>query len=197
MTKKATDQIVNKAKKLDLGDPQTTRWLAINLSKIQTSMNQNKFIEERTKNTFSKNTISMGSMIFFGYSPKTKTVLEFWDEFPIVIFMHRQPGGFLGVNFHYLPPMKRSLFLNEALKFVSDPNWHKNLNSKTSINLSYPILKMSASMKMYKHCIKRYYFNNIVTKVAKINPDEWKSVPFFPMDKFKGASRQDVWSLAR
>lgn len=195
MTKRAVEQVLRKAANFDLGDPATTLWLSKNLSKIQTRMQQPAFIQN--SDTIPKKSLDRGSMIFFGYSPKTKSELMFWDEFPIVIYLHPKPGGFLGVNFHYLPPRKRALFLNETIRFVNDPNWHKSLNKNAKIKVTYPIMKYSALMENYEYCIKRYYLDHIVTKIARIPPEDWKTVPFFPLDRFKGASRQDIWSMVR
>ena len=135
-------------------------------------------------------------MVFYGYIPKTKDVLQFWDEFPVVIILHEQPGGFLGLNLHYLPPSKRANFLNSLLTFVTDPKWALNNNTNVEFALSYGLLKTTSKLKDFKPCIKRYYYKHIITKVAYIEPVEWKTIPFFPLDKFKGASRADVWSLA-
>lgn len=195
MTKRAVESVLKSASGINLADPRSTQWLARNLSKIQTKMRQSNFIQQ-SQNIVS-NGIRPGQMLFFGYSPKTKSELMFWDEFPITIYLHPQQGGFLGVNFHYLPPPMRARFLDQVLKYATDSNWAKNLNKNTKIKVTYPIMKNSSSMSPYKFCIKRYYLNRVVTKIALIPPEDWKTVPFFPLDQFKGASRVDVWALAR
>lgn len=179
---------------LQLGDDRTTHWLATNLSKIKTTMNQRNFID--SGKTVVRKSLTPGKMVFYGYNPKTKDQLMFWDEFPITIILHPQKDGFLGLNLHYLPPSGRANFLNNLLTYVSDPNWIAHNNTSVEFRVTYGMLKGSAIMKAYRPCIKRYYYKHIVSKVAFISPNDWKTVPFFPLDRFKGASRSDIWALA-
>ena len=39
----------------------------------------------------------------FVYDPKTKAKLPFYDTFPLVLPIDTFRGGFIGLNFHYLP----------------------------------------------------------------------------------------------
>jgi hypothetical protein len=195
MTKKQVESVLKKAQGLDLKNPKNTEWLAKNLAKIRTSMNPKTFIEQ--SETVASGGLLPGRMFFFGYNPKTKNELSFWDQFPIIVYLHPQPGGFLGINFHYLSPMMRAKFLNGVISYANDPNWNTSNSKKTRLQVSYSQLKKIATLKPYKYCIKRYYTSNIVTKLAFIPPTEWKTVPFFPLEQFKGASRETIWSLAR
>ena len=40
---------------------------------------------------------------FFKYNPKLRATLPYYDMFPLVMPIQAAPGGFLGINFHYLP----------------------------------------------------------------------------------------------
>jgi hypothetical protein len=80
--------------------------------------------------------------------------------------------------------------------FVDDPNNLTKKNKTTKIKVSYGILKNTESLDPFRHCIKKYYYSHIRTKVAFIPPNEWKMVPFFPLDRFKGMSREKIWRLA-
>lgn len=195
MTKKQVESVLKQGANLDIKSPKSTEWLAKNLGRIRTSMNPKTFIEN--SDTVSKGLLTPGRMFFFGYNPRTKAELNFWDEFPIIIYLHPQPGGFLGINFHYISPMMRAKLLNGILTYTNDPNWNTSNSKKTKLQVSYPLLKKAASLKPYKYCIKRYYLSNIVTKLAFIPPKDWKTVPFFPLQLFKGASKETIWSLAR
>lgn len=197
MSKREVQRTLNKAKNtgFSLDDDRATLWLAQNLSKIQTSMKQNEFVRD-SKTLIKDKNLTPGVMVFFGYNPKTKDSLPFWDEFPVTIVIDPAPGGFLGLNLHYLPPPERSRFLNILLKKVSDQNWHVNPHSDAKFKINYAFLKATEKLSPFKRCIKRYYYSNILTKVALIEPMRWKSVPFFPLDKFRGASRTDIWKLA-
>lgn len=197
MTKRQAQSILGKFQGtgLNLDDDRATKWLSTNLSKIKTGMKQSTFID--SSKTVVRKDIHPGRMFFFGYSPKTKEELHFWDEFPVVVVLHPQKGGFLGLNLHYLRPNRRADFLNKLLKYVDDPKYIAKNNQAASLRVTYGLLKYASGLKDFRPCIKRYYYSHVTTKVSFIPPDEWKTVPFFPLDRFKGASRADVWRLAR
>ena len=46
---------------------------------------------------------SAGRMSMFIYDPKTKHKLQFFDTFPLVLPIDKIRGGFIGLNFDYLP----------------------------------------------------------------------------------------------
>lgn len=181
---------------LRLSDPAATRWLAKNLSAIKSEMRPNSFVKGSRK-IIRKNQLTPGRMVFYAYDPKTQDELPFWDAFPIVIILHPKPKGFLGLNLHYIPPSVRATFINNLIKFVDDPNWAVNNNYQALIKVTYPILKNTNKLKPYRPCIKRYLYSHIISEIAFIPSAEWKSVPFFPLDKFQGATRQEVWKLAK
>lgn len=172
-------------------------WLALNMSKIESKMSQADFLRSKsTENEKAFTTpIIRGRMFFFGYLPKTKNDLSFWDEFPIVLVLSRGTKSMLGLNFHYLNPVERVTLLGRLLYFVQDENWIKNNNKKALIDIRYDQLKNKAGLSFYKKCIKRYYFSNIMTKMLYISPMEWKAVPFFPLDKFRGMGKTQIWRL--
>lgn len=197
MTKRDTDRVMRQFKSsgINLGDDYATRWLANQLSKIRSTMRQETFID--SSETTTNKSIYPGRMYFFGYSPKTKADLHFWDEFPIVVALHKQRGGFLGLNLHYLSPGLRAQFLNRLLVFVDNPNYLDSQDNGARMRVTYGMLKKAASLRLFKHCIKRYEYGHIRTKLAFIPPPEWKAVPFFPLERFKGATKEMVWRLSR
>jgi hypothetical protein len=198
MSKKEAAKVLTKFRKTNirLDDDRATHWLARNLSKIKSQMRPYAFIDS-SKTITKRSEMTPGRMVFYGYDPKTKDSLDFWDDFPIVVILHPKPKGFLGLNLHYIPPDMRAHFLNNLIDYVDDPNWDVYNNYKALIKVTYPILKHTRKMYPFKNCIKRYLFNHIVSDIAFIPSVEWKSVPFFPLDQFQGATREDVWRLAR
>ena len=48
---------------------------------------------------------SIGRLNMFFYDPKYKKTLPYYDTFPLVLPIERIPGGFAGINFHYLRPV--------------------------------------------------------------------------------------------
>ena len=53
-----------------------------------------------------------GSMFNFSYDPKLKKQLPYYDRFPLCIPVKKAPGGFHGLNLHYLDPRIRAQFLD-------------------------------------------------------------------------------------
>ena len=47
---------------------------------------------------------SQGRLNLFFYDPKFKKTLPYYDTFPLVLPLDPIKGGFIGMNFHYLPP---------------------------------------------------------------------------------------------
>ena len=174
--------------KLDPKSAAATRWLATNMSKIQSQMRPDTYnrIRPTTSGPLSMN---VGCVIFFGYSPIGKDRLPFWDEYPLVVLLKKRGNSLLGLNLHYLKPVERAVFLNHLLKTVDNPNYHRDPPSY--INTTYGQLKNN---KLLKKCIKRYLISKIKTKINIIPSDEWKIVTFLPIDRFKGATRNEVWS---
>ena len=54
---------------------------------------------------------SVGRLNLFGYNPKLRKTLPYYDIFPLVLPLEAISGGFMGMNFHYLPPLLRMRLL--------------------------------------------------------------------------------------
>lgn len=199
MSKKEVNRVLNEFSKFgkDIFSDQSTIWLAKNLSKIQTQLRQGQYNRKQPSSwpiSSIPNSLEEGSMLFFGYDPKTKQKLQFWDAFPLVVLLHKQGNSFLGLNLHYLNPKIRANFLNSLLKFADDPEYAVNPNAKMEV--SYSLLTRLPKLKPFKAAIKRYYLSSIVTKVNTIPSNEWKYTTFMPLEKFQGATREEVWAWA-
>jgi len=195
MSKKEVNRVLNQFSKSgkDIFSDQSTIWLAKNLSKIQTQMRQEQYNRKRPS-VSSPSSLEEGSMLFFGYDPKTKQKLQFWDTFPLVVLLHKQGNSFLGLNLHYLSPNLRANFLNSLLKYADNPEYANNLDAKMEV--TYSLLIRLPKLKPFKAAIKRYYLSSIVTKVNTIPSNEWKYTTFMPLEKFQGATREEVWAWA-
>ena len=62
----------------------------------------------------------IGSMNMFFYDPKTKDTLPFYDRFPLAIISGPAPGGFYGMNLHYLSPVLRAKFLDALMGMTNN-----------------------------------------------------------------------------
>jgi hypothetical protein len=127
------------------------------------------------------------------YDPKTKDTLPYYDSFPLTIIVGKAPGGFTGLNLHYLPMVLRAKLLDGLLDVASD----KKYNENTRFNLSYSMLKKASSMKYFKPCFKRYLMSNVRSRFALVPAPEWEIATFLPTQDFQKSGKSAVWADSR
>ena len=115
-----------------------------------------------------------GVMNLFGYDPKLKASLPFYDRFPLIFPLEPAKGGFYGLNFHYLRPGARVAFLRQLSKYASD----KNFDKKTRYNIG------ELSGTYFKKTIKHYLFSQVRTSFLNITADEMAIGIFLPVARF-------------
>ena len=73
----------------------------------------------------------LGHMYTFLYDPKNKETLPYYDRFPLVFPINKAKGGFLGMNFHYLPlPLRAQLM--DALYEVTGNQKYDETTKRTN-----------------------------------------------------------------
>lgn len=132
--------------------------------------------------------IDVGSMYLYHYDPKTKDTLPFYDTFPLVIPFENAPGGFYGINLHYLPYMLRAKVLGELLDYTD-----KAITKDSKFKMSYTFLQGLSNTPAIMPCIKRYLTHHVRSSFMRINPDDWKATVFLPVESFVGASKETVF----
>ena len=142
----------------------------------------NKKISTDPKRVFTKNaTPQIGRMYMFVYDAKHKATLPFFDVYPLVIPIEFYNDGFLGINFHYLPPMARARLLNALQEVVSNNKY----DDTTKLNISYEILKIySKRFKAAQSCIKRYLFAHVRGQFHYVSPADWEKAVLMPTQKW-------------
>jgi len=132
----------------------------------------------------------VGNMYMYVYDPKTKADLPYYDRFPLTIMVEPAPGGFYGINLHYLRPDVRAQFLDELMKLVPS-----KLNSRSRITkMRYDLLKSSRKYKEFKPCFKRYLTTHVKSRFVRVPMTEWEIAIFLPTEDFKKASKTSVWA---
>ena len=119
-----------------------------------------------------------GMMNLFGYDPKFKETLPYYDRFPLIFPIDFAKGGFYGINFHYLQPGARVNFLRQLSRFASDKNYDK----KTRYNIG------ELSGRYFKRTIKHYLTKQVRTSFLNITADEMAIAIFLPVARFKKGS---------
>ena len=114
-----------------------------------------------------------GNMYMYFYDAKHKDTLPYYDGFPLVIPTGPAPGGFYGLNLHYLPLPLRAKALDALLGDGGLP------------------AKYVAPM------IHRYLFKQVRSRFALVEKPEWEIATFLPTADFRGASKQAVYRDSR
>ena len=133
---------------------------------------------------------SVGRLNLFGYNPKLRAKLPYYDIFPLVLPLEPTKGGFMGMNFHYLPPLLRFRLLERMQARASD----RRFDSKTKFDVNYDDVK---SIKIVKPTIKKYLYAYCQTGFLRINADEAAIAIYLPVQRFKKASDAVVYSDSR
>ena len=134
--------------------------------------------------------ILLGKMFFYKYDPKFAKKLPYWDMYPLVFPFERAPGGFYGLNLHYIPPRDRAVLMDNLNQYASNNKYDKT----TRLELSYRLLKRYGRAVP---CVKRYLGDRIVSQTVRIDADEWEIAIFLPVERFQKASKGEVWADSR
>ena len=135
------------------------------------------------------NPINLGKLCLFYYWPKLRDKLPYYDRFPLVMPIQIYPDGFLGINFHYLPPRYRALLLDMIDTHISKKKW---LSDKTMIRMTYSVLKSAIRIPIYKPCIKRYLYSHLRSRFYMLEPENWNLALFLPLERFDKAPMSRV-----
>ncbi len=135
----------------------------------------------------------IGSMQMFFYDPKTKDKLPYYDSFPLAIVVKPAPGGFLGLNLHYLPPALRAKFLDAILDVTNNTKY----DDDTKFDLTYRMLTRSSKFKYFKPCVKHYLNSNVRSRFATVPAPEWEIATFLPTADWQKAGAAKVYADSR
>ena len=117
---------------------------------------------------------------FFRYNPKLASILPYYDVFPLVLPIQSARGGFLGINFHYLPiPLRMKLF--ETLE-------------KRDFKGDYRALK---NVREIKPTIKHYLRSQMASKFLRLDEEEFAPAIFLPVQDFRKAGASTVHAASR
>ena len=157
------------------GDVQkSASWYRNAVKSIQTSITAGRLMRENKL----INRPSAGRLNLFMYDPKTKDRLPLYDIVPLVLPLEPIPGGFLGMNFHYLPPLARYRMLEQLQKFATNNNFDRS----TKLDLGYDDIKKN---KLMKPTIKKYLYSYTRSKFLRIDANEAAISIFLPVQRFK------------
>ena len=124
--------------------------------------------------------LSVGKMFLFHYDPKYKETLPLYDRFPLIFPFQNVEGGFMGINFHYLPYGQRAALLDNLMVLSNN----KTFTDKMRLNMNYRLLSAAARTVSFKECVKKYLNSHVRSRFFYIKPDEWSKALMLPLDDF-------------
>jgi len=178
--------IFDPLKDLQGGQQRATTWYRNAVSLIADRASQSKLMREGRIN----GRPSAGRMNFFVYDPKYKKTLPFYDTFPLVLPLETIKGGFMGLNFHYLPYPLRFRLLERVQKFATN----NQFDSTTKLMASYQDV---ASINLIRPAIKKYLYKQVQSGFRRIDVDEMAIAVYLPVAKFQKRSLGSVFADSR
>ena len=134
-----------------------------------------------------------GRVFMFGYDPKTKETLPYYDTFPLVIPIKPVKGGFTGINLHYLHPYDRAKLFDRLREFMLYEPQGEYTTIRTKFRISYEKLISSMKFRYFKPAFKRYSLSQITTIQMLVPPKYWEVALFLPTENFQKANKRTVW----
>jgi len=134
-----------------------------------------------------------GFMYMFAYDPKGKADLPYYDRFPLVLPFNKTADGFIGLNLHYLPYPLRIILLDQLLVFKNN----SKLDETTRIKYSWGLIGGVSKYAAAKPCVKQYLNGHVRSQFRQINANDWATAMLLPVERFVGASKQEIWADSR
>jgi hypothetical protein len=137
--------------------------------------------------------IMIGSMYMYYYDPKHKATLPYYDRFPLVFPYKKVPGGFMGINMHYLPLNYRAKLMDALYDVANNDKYDET----TKLKFNYNILNSASKYKYFAPCVKHYLTDQVRSRFLYVYPSEWDVALFLPLERFQGATKQKVWAESK
>ena len=171
---------------------QSRQWFRRRLQSIR-RVNRRELLQSDEIDLVNKSQPLIGSMNMFFYDPKTKDTLPYYDRFPLAIIVGPAPGGFYGLNLHYLPPILRAKMLDALMDIVTNSKYDES----TRFKLSYQTLQRVSRLRFYKPCLKHYLFAHVKSRLGRVNAPEWEIATFLPTQDFAKNGTRAVYADSR
>ena len=137
--------------------------------------------------------IMPGNLYMFFYDPKLKDKLPYYDMFPLVLPFRKVPGGFYGINLHYLPYPLRFKLLGALQEYALD----NTMSEDNRVRVTWATLLTMSRVAPVKACVKHYLDGQVQSRFLNIKYPDWVTASLLPVERFVGASKQKVWQDSR
>ena len=167
-------------------------WYRSAAGKLMSNISPSVF-EKRTDEARKVSSMEFGYMYAFKYDPKTKNDLPYYDTFPLIFPVRMDSDGFLGINFHYLPPVLRAKLMDALYSTLTN----KQYDDSTKVRISYSILQGASKYRYFKPTLKKYLRTHVRSQFLEIQVKEWDIALFLPTESFRKADTGRVWEESR
>ena len=167
-------------------------WYRSAAGKLMSNISPGVF-EKRTDEARKVSSMEFGYMYAFKYDPKTKNDLPYYDTFPLIFPVRMDSDGFLGINFHYLPPVLRAKLMNALYSTLTN----KKYDDTTKVKISYSILQSASKYRFFKPMLKKYLRSHVRSQFLEVQVNEWDMAIFLPTESFRKADTGRVWEESR
>jgi hypothetical protein len=167
-------------------------WYRSAAGKLMSNISPGVF-EKRTDEARKVSSMEFGYMYAFRYDPKTKNDLPYYDTFPLIFPVRIDSDGFLGINFHYLPPVLRAKLMNALYSTLTN----KKYDDTTKVRISYSILQSASKYRYFKPMLKKYLRSHVRSQFLEVQVNEWDIAIFLPTESFRKADTGRVWEESR
>jgi len=134
--------------------------------------------------------VNFGTLNMFIYSPKHKDTLPYYDTFPLVLPIGPAAGGFMGLNFHYLPIQMRIRLLDKIVDGGGSLNVAAQSGKRPILITDYSQLKR---IPMAKAIVKHYLTGYVKSDFRAITSEELIVAALLPVQRFQKGSAQTAY----
>ena len=134
--------------------------------------------------------VNFGTLNMFIYSPKHKDTLPYYDTFPLVLPIGPAAGGFMGLNFHYLPIQMRIRLLDKIVDGGGSLNVAAQTGKRPRLITDYSQLKR---IPMAKAIVKHYLTGYVKSDFRAITSEELIVAALLPVQRFQKGSAQAAY----
>ena len=166
-------------------------WLREQAKSVRVVQNPKQLVTKQSDRLVTS--LTVGRMYLFMYDPKMKDELPYYDRFPLIFPFRRVQGGFYGLNLHYLPHILRARLMDNLYSLANN----KANDDTTKLRLSYQLLNASAKYRFFQPCVKHYLNNHVKSRFLWVPSQQWETALFLPLERFVGATKQQVWRDSR
>jgi hypothetical protein len=131
------------------------------------------------------NIVLPGTLVMYGYDPKTKDTLEYYDKFPCVLVTSLTEQGWVGLNIHYLAYAMRARIFDKLWMIAKDVR-----NTKQQVlRMNWKLLGNVSKFPEARPAVKQYLYSHLTTRILKVDIEDWKTAMFLPVDSFAKKSQ--------